>query len=163
MLVQPTAPARPLKHYNRLWLSWSHSAQMNVQIEPLLLHFRRTSFIVHALAKWFKRSNYSNSTFRAEVSWRKSKPKNFSLFWSFFVSRFPSFSFPFGCFFYFISCRVTKRFLSAEHNKKSSTKNFYNFNFYGLRAEATMKMRLFSMNNWRQLTTAEPELWRRLL
>lgn len=92
-------PPRPLKHYNRLWLSWSHSAQMNVQIEPFLLHFPRTSFIVHALAKWFKRSNYSNSTFRAEVSWRKSKRKNFSLFWSFFDSRFPSFSFPFGCFY----------------------------------------------------------------
>lgn len=98
---------------NRLRLSWSH--RVNVQIEPLLFHFPRTSFVVHAYARCFALATYSNSRWRSRKM--KIKTKEFSFcFGHFSVSRFPS-SFPFPC-------QVAERFLSVEHTRRGSgTKN----------------------------------------
>lgn len=95
---------------NRLWLSWSQSApssQTNVQIEPLLFHFLRTSFIVHAWPKCYERSSFKKTRCFRERS-KKSKRKRTSFcFGQRCYSRFPSFY-----------CRaIGVRFLSATNHK----------------------------------------------
>lgn len=68
---------------NRLWLSWSQPApiaERNVPIEPLLFHFLRTSFIVHALLKCFERSSFKKTRcFRARSKKSKRKRSSFCL------------------------------------------------------------------------------------
>lgn len=107
------------QHYNHLLPSWNHRAQANVQIEPLFL-FPRTSSNVHACAMWFYSSSYWRSASKVE---EKSWSKKFSLFWSFFVSRFPSLYFPLQ--FVFVSCNE-KILISITQQKKATPKNNWN-------------------------------------
>lgn len=84
---------------------------------------------------------------------RKSNDKKFFFVMVTFVSMFPSFSFS-------VSCRGSEKdYYQHKLNKK---KLFMTSTFMLSEPRGLKKMRLFSPNHRKQLTTAEPDLWRRL-
>lgn len=102
--------------------------------------------------RWFQLHLSSRQTSSPRKT--KSNERMFLCYGHFLLRRFQAFPLR-------ASCRGSeKRFLSAQ-----TLQNFFmtsKLSCYSSTARGLQKIRLFSANNRKQLTTAEPELWRRL-
>lgn len=72
---------------------------------------------------------------------------------------FPSFSYSYSTLHVFTEKK--RRFLSPKSTPETELLQLWHFFFPSNSSRTRKFLRLFTMNNRRQLTTAEPELWRR--